>query len=258
MTAYNYAAALITVTDTETTVLRHIYENWKELRFDKDNQTYYEATFVRNGKSYKVVTAQQNEMGMTAGAVLSMKLIEHFRPRYLIMPGIAAGVALEHVEEQIYGDVVAADVIWNYSAGKFVSPDKADIKFGELGFIPRPTVVKMKDEIKEYVLKAAQSEENQCHVYIGLMASGSAVIANSEILNKQIRSQFQHTAGLDMEAYAVAYAAENAIEPKPDAIIVKSVCDYADSRKSDKYQKFAAYTSSEFAKLLLEKFLPLD
>ena len=26
---------------------------------------------------------------MTAGAVLSMKLIEHFRPRYLIMPGIA-------------------------------------------------------------------------------------------------------------------------------------------------------------------------
>ena len=117
MTAYNYAAALITVTDTETTVLRHIYENWKELRFDKDNQTYYEATFVRNGKSYKVVTAQQNEMGMTAGAVLSMKLIEHFRPRYLIMPGIAAGVALEHVEEQIYGDVVAADVIWNYSAG---------------------------------------------------------------------------------------------------------------------------------------------
>ena len=85
-----------------------------------------------------------------------------------------------------------------------------------------------------------------------------ATIANSEILNKQIRSQFQHTAGLDMEAYAVAYAAENAIEPKPDAIIVKSVCDYADSRKSDKYQKFAAYTSSEFAKLLFEKFLPLD
>lgn len=258
MTAYNYAAALITVTDTETTVLRHIYENWKELRFDKDNQTYYEATFERNGKSYKVVTAQQNEMGMTAGTVLSMKLIEHFRPRYLIMPGIAAGVALEHVEEQIYGDVVAADVIWNYSAGKFVSPDNADIKYGELGFIPRPTVVKMKDEIKEYVLKAAQSEENQCHVYIGPMASGSAVIANSEILNKQIRSQFQHTAGLDMEAYAVVYAAENAIEPKPDAIIVKSVCDYADSRKSDKYQKFAAYTSSEFAKLLFEKFLPLD
>lgn len=94
MTAYNYAAALITVTDMETTVLRHIYENWKELRFDKDNQTYYEATFERNGKSYKVVTAQQNEMGMTAGAVLSMKLIEHFRPRYLTMPGIAAGVAL--------------------------------------------------------------------------------------------------------------------------------------------------------------------
>ena len=258
MKEYDYAAALITVTDTETTALRHIYEDWQELRLENDNQIYYTADFERDGKLYHVVTAQQNEMGMTASAVLSMKMITHFRPRYLIMPGIAAGVAMENQEEQIYGDVIAANVIWNYSAGKFVSPDKANIKFGELGFIPRPTVVKMKDEIMQYVLKAAASPENQCHVYVGPMASGSAVVANSEMLNKQIRSQFRHTAGLDMEAYAIAYAAKNAFDPKPEAIVIKSVCDYADHRKSDKYQKFAAYTSSEFAKLLYEKFLPLD
>lgn len=257
MSNYDYSVALISVTDTETIAVMNMYDSWKELRFDNDEQIYYEAEFLSGVKRCKIVTARQNEMGMTAGAALSMKVIEHFRPRYLIMVGIAAGVAFEHIEEQIYGDVIVADTIWNYSSGKFVAPERADIRFGEIGFIPRPTIIEMDKNIRKYIETAAASEENQCHVYIGPIASGSAVVANSEMLNKQIRSQFQHTAGLDMEAYAIMYAAKNATKPKPTAIVIKSVCDYADSRKSDEYQKFASYTSCEFSKLLYEKYLPM-
>lgn len=54
------------------------------------------------------------------------------------------------------------------------------------------------------------------------------------------------------------YAAENAAQPQPYALVIKGVSDYADDEKSDDYQKFAAYTSAEFAKLLYEKFLPLN
>ncbi len=46
-------------------------------------------------------------------------------------------------------------------------------------------------------------------------------------------------------------------DPQPKALIIKRVCDFADNEKSDKYQKFAAYTSCEFAKLMYEKYLPL-
>lgn len=258
MTGYNYDVALISVTDIETAAVMQMYADWHEKAFDDDGQLYFETSFSRVGIPRRVVTAKQNEMGMTAGATLSMKLIEHFRPRYLIMVGISAGVANSEIEQQIYGDVVVADVIWNYSAGKFVSPEKADIKFGEVGFIPRPTVIKMKPELIPYINAASQSAENQCHIYMGPMASGSAVVANSEVLDKQIRSQFRHTAGLDMEAYAIMYAAENATKQRPIPIIIKSVCDYADSRKSDQYQKFAAYTSCEFAKLLYENYLPFE
>ncbi len=106
--------------------------------------------------------------------------------------------------------------------------------------------------------EAAASEENQCHVHIGHMASGSTVVASQEVLNKQVRSQFPHTAGLDMESYAVMYAAANATRPRPGALVIKSVSDYADGEKSDDYQKFAAYTSAQFAKLLYERFLPLS
>lgn len=88
------------------------------------------------------------------------------------------------------------------------------------------------------------------------LASGSAVVANSELVDMQIRSQFDETIGLEMEAYGVVYAAAHAIEPRPYAIIAKSICDFADSRKDDNYQKFAAYTSCEFVKNLCLYFLP--
>ena len=51
---------------------------------------------------------------------------------------------------------------------------------------------------------------------------------------------------------------QNATTPRPKSLVIKSVCDYANNEKSDQYQKFAAYTSCEFAKLLIEKFLPAD
>lgn len=257
MRNYTYHAALLTVTDTEEAGLRTQYRDWKKIAFSGDRQDYYETTFTRDGQVCRIAAARQREMGMTAGATLSMKLIEHFRPKYLIMVGLAAGVAQTEMVEQLYGDVIVADIVWNYTAGKFVSPDNAEIRLGDLGFIPRPTALKLDPKIAACVRRAAQSPENQCHVHIGPMACGSSVVANSEILEKQIRSQISHTVGLDMESYAVAYAAENATEPRPYPIIIKSVCDYADSRKDDRFQKFAAYTSAEFAKLLYEKFLPL-
>lgn len=256
METYQYGVALITATSMETAAVMQMYD-WREINFDNDMQTYYETQFMRDNTFYKVVTTQQNAMGMTAAAALSMKLIEHFRPRYLIAVGIAAGVALKDVEEQIYGDVVVADEIWDYSTGKFVSPEESEIRYGNIGFLPRPAVIRMQPELRKYVETAAKSKENQCHVFIGAMATGSAVVANREILDKQIHSQFRHTAGLDMEAYGIAYAAENATAPRPAPIVIKSVSDFADSHKNDQYQKFAAYTSVEFARLLFEKYLPM-
>ena len=256
MSEYHTAVALIVVTDTEETAVKHMY-NWMPHTFEGDAQPYYEACFTRNGKEHRVVYARQNEMGMVAAAVLASKIISHYLPHYLIMVGLAADIARSDVAEQIYGDVNVADLVWNYAAGKFVPTDRADIHYGNVGFIPRPTMIRMREEVRPFVEAAAASPENQCHVHIGPMACGTAVVANSEVLEKQVRSQMQCTVALDMESYAIVYAAENAIMPQPVPLIIKSVCDYADAQKSDQYQKFAAFTSCEYAKLLYEKFLPL-
>lgn len=253
---YQTDVALLSVTTTEFKGVMH-FHSWHATVFNGDDQIYDTATFERDGAEHTLVHAKIGEMGMTAAAATAMKVIYTFRPRYLIMVGIAAGIVQEKLEDQRYGDVIVPDVVWNYSAGKFVSPDMAKISFGGLGFLPRSSSESIPEEILPYLRKAVASEDNPCHAYIGPMACGSTVVANRELIEKQIYSQYQRTAGLDMESYAVVYAANHASEPRPAPIIVKSVCDFADNTKSDEYQRFAAYSSCEFAKFLYEKILPM-
>lgn len=257
MKEYKTDVALLSVTTTEFRAVTHFHA-WRAKTFSGDDQIYDISTFERDGRQCSLVHAKINEMGMTAAAATAMKVIYTFRPRYMIMVGIAAGVVKDDLEDQRYGDVIVPDVVWNYAAGKFVSPEKAVIRYGDLGFLPRSTSESIPEEIMPYLRRAIESEENPCHAYIGPMACGSTVVANRELLEKQIYTQYQHTAGLDMESYAVVYAANHASDPRPTPIIVKSVCDFADSRKSDEYQRFAAYSSCEFAKFLYEKILPME
>lgn len=252
---YKIFAALIYVTDTEEESVMRMYD-WQEKRYEFDDQLYYEATTTTvNGEKRLIIAARQNEMGMTAAATLSTKIIERLRPKYLIMPGIAAGVQKEGHEDQMMGDVILANSVWNYSNGKYVSPHEAEIVFGDIGFVSRPTMIKVEEALNDIFQKAISSEKNECYVHLGPLASGSAVVANRSVLDKQITGQFSYTQGLEMEAYGIAYAAKNATYPKPLAIIAKSICDFADNRKDDRYQKFAAYTSCTFVKYLIEDVL---
>jgi nucleoside phosphorylase len=52
--------------------------------------------------------------------------------------------------------------------------------------------------------------------------------------------------GLEMEAYAIFQAAHLAREPRPKVLIAKSVSDFANSRKNDDAQQYAAFTSARF------------
>jgi nucleoside phosphorylase len=55
----------------------------------------------------------------SAAGVLSMKMIEYFRPKYLAMTGILAG--MRGGSEP--GDIVAADPSWDYGSGKRARQD---------------------------------------------------------------------------------------------------------------------------------------
>ena len=255
MNGYRSYAAIVYVTQTEAQAVMRMFD-WHKLRIPDDDQLYHEAFILRDGKRLRVISAQQDEMGMTASAALTMKMIFHFAPEYVVMPGIAAGTGmLKSPDRQEYGDVLLADSVWNFANGKFVSPHKAEITFGEIGFLPRPSMLKITGDYMKPVTDYIRSDRNEFYVHYGPLATGTAVVANLSILEKQVISGYEETEGVEMEGYGVAYAAAHACEPKPHVIIAKSVCDFADEKKDDSYQKFAAYTSCGFIKDLLETVL---
>lgn len=85
------------------------------------------------------------------------------------------------------------------------------------------------------------------------MASGAAVIADGD-RTKEIGDQHRQLLAIDMESYAVFAAATEAPEPRPTAISLKSICDFGDGNKDDRYQRYATYTSARVTAALFAMF----
>lgn len=58
-----------------------------------------------------------------------------------------------------------------------------------------------------------------------------------------------------MESYGVCFASRAISAETVKHIIIKSVSDKADKAKNDGYQKYASFTSAQFAKYLIENIL---
>lgn len=162
---FECTAFIITAVEVETESNKRYYPSWKRVIVSGDRQAHYETFFEKDGERYRIVTAQQSVMGMTAATVLTMKAIETFKPKYVIMSGVAAGTGDE--AKQIYGDVIVPDVIWDYSTGKFVGPDETEIRFGDLGFLPRPRSV----YIDENIIKLITIEALLSRIKINILIS---------------------------------------------------------------------------------------
>ncbi len=193
-------------------------------------------------------------MGMASATTLSTKMIEHFKPKYLIMVGIAAGIG----KDKNLGDIIIPSEVWNYSSGKYVESKNGQEAM--LSFLPDPVSIPLETTIREIVAQdfkerlfkikseADGAPDNDLKVVIGPMACGAAVVANKDIVEELIKKHHRKTVGLDMESYGIFFAAKNAVVTGTIPICVKSICDFADVDKDDSAQKYAAFTSTLFVK----------
>jgi CheY-like chemotaxis protein len=94
-------------------VLKLPYE-WKQKRFRGDPLTYYFGSIHRPDGNISVVTVSPNKKGMPSSAVVASKLALMFRPKYLVMLGICAGIK----NKCNLGDVIVADPTWDWGSGK--------------------------------------------------------------------------------------------------------------------------------------------
>jgi nucleoside phosphorylase len=231
---------------------------WEKKVVPGDDTIYHHGRFSRENVSLSVVACCADGMGMQAATALSMKLITNYRPRYLGIVGIAAGV------NGNFGDVLIADQSWDYNSGKsvykYLFGDRFPF-FGRIVFEPAPDPIPSSPLLRAKlgvfemtnveILKSIKAKwhgdvpEWPLKTQRGPMGSGASVLENRPLIN-EIKRRNRKLIGVEMETFGVFTAARLSSAPKPYAFSMKSICDFGDYRKADDWQSYAAFTSAQY------------
>lgn len=255
---------LLTATPIETEAVLQLGVDWKKICISNDSSIYRYTTFESSKGPINIIHSQQLEMGMTAAASLTTKAIITFHPKCIIMTGIAAGLD----NSLKLGDIIVGTDIWDYGSGKYKGEDggngveKTVLHPDAKHIAPITSIIdKLISEKYDVILDQIKSNytkhpiHENLHIHFGPIACGPAVVASESVVQIQVKAHSRKTIGLDMESYGVCFAAQHAQSQIIQSIIIKSVSDLANSNKSDDAQPYAAYTSAQFAKYLIENCL---
>ncbi|WP_416865762.1 MAG: hypothetical protein ACMVP2_26025 [Imperialibacter sp.] len=228
--------------------------DWRPFKLSNDPTEYYHGELKIEEKKFSLIAASAPQMGMVAASTLTMKLIHSFRPKYVVMTGIAAGIR----GKSNYGDILISELAFDYTSGKATkdsnSKEVFQPDFKSIGLsrdlLECATSCRGNRSFLDGIKNDWVGDSTPSHslnVHIGPIASGGSVVENTSIL-ETITEHSRKLIGIDMETYGVYYAANNCSKPKPKGVIsIKSVSDFADLEKSDNHQNYASYTSANYA-----------
>jgi len=250
--------------DRELEAVLRLPCKWKELKIENDSTIYYKGLITNNNnKPLSILAASSSRMGMSASASLTTKICMTFRPKYIFMTGITAGIE----GKCKLGDILIADPAWDWGNGKLTID-----KEGTPVFKSSPNQINIKRKYKELLKKISvnrdyvdkiknewNGEESSeiLSVHIGPVASG-AVVLEDPFIAESIKNQHRDLLGIEMEIYGMMLATECLPDPQPVSIAFKSACDFADPNKNDKWQKYAAYTSASFVFNFIKDYIEVS
>jgi nucleoside phosphorylase len=198
----------------------------------------------------RIAIASQTRMGMVDASILTLKAIYKFKPIYIVMTGICAGIR----DSLNLGDIVIADEVFDYGSGKLVG-SRLHPDYHYVSMHPSLTALFNDFRMKRDILHSIQSAWDMdsgkpktiLAAQLGPMASGAAVVASEKAV-KGILSHKRKLLSVDMEAFGVAQAAFNMLEGATRFIICKGVSDYAEEGKDDSCREYSAFVSALFIK----------
>jgi nucleoside phosphorylase/CheY-like chemotaxis protein len=256
---YKSFLCIISAIDLELDSVLRTNWGWNHYPTSFDNAIYYKGEINHEDSPKIVYAASAARMGMTSTAILAMKMIQSFRPKYIAMTGIAAGTP----GKAKFGDVIVADPSWDYGSGKILNNSS------EFLFHPTPHQISLTPNLRSKFKLFRENREiladikhqwhgekpdNELSVLIGPLASGASVVADGITISK-VKMQHKELLGIEMETYSIFAVAEESTEPRPQAFSMKSVVDFGDGSKDDRFQRYGAYTSAQAMKYFVENYL---
>lgn len=237
---------------------------WETERRDNGQTVSFRSFQGTQGGELRVAVLWAPAMGGPAAVGAIAPLVEAYKPRCLAMCGVCAGRkgAVE------LGDVIVADVLWDYDQGK---AERTVTDSGD-------TVERVLGRRLSYLLKARwrrraaepfsppdagpwlklrprasqDQPEKPFRVHVGPLATGTKVQRGPGIFERLVQEDYK-VLGLEMEAAALAAFAH---EHELPHLVMKGVMDFANSAKNDLFKAFAARASAECLVAFLREVLP--
>lgn len=243
---------IITAVQDEYHALDTLPICWNDIRIPNDPLIYSKGE-LSSGKT--VLRVKLPEMGMSAASHVTTRIIELFEPESVVMTGICGG----NKEEVALGDVIVAERTWDYGSGKIKKGECGEITFSALpNQIGIDTILRSDIERNSNIISNIYTDWNMKNndnksssIKIGAITTGSAVVANRDVIDSVIEPQYRKVLGIDMETYGVYFACEKSGK-NIKFVSIKAVSDLADAEKDDSYHDYCSYASAKFAFDLIE------
>jgi nucleoside phosphorylase/xanthosine utilization system XapX-like protein len=243
--------AIVTALPMELQALLRHGGSWSMISPSEDSPRTFHICHTESGLSVLATCALG--MGQLNAALATKDIIQKWRPKKVVLVGIAGGLR----SDVQLGDVVVSEQIVDYELGKITTE----------GLEPRWSVYRS-DPILLDRLRNFQSSEWVNGIAIprpdervgvrpriihDVVLSGNKVIADERAAGA-LASVWKRAAAIEMEGAGIA-AALHQIKDAPPFIVIKGICDKADSKKGDEWQQYAAEAAAAFAMSFVQEML---
>ena len=219
----------------------------QKVQDDGEPLTYYVGTLPIPGeiRPFTVVVTQLIDIGNPDAAIATTKAIPRWRPRNVLMVGIAGGVK----DKASLGDVVVSQYAHYYEPAKLTpdGPEHRDRQFNsDLMLYARAQHYEAADW-KGQIDSARPDtggDTKMPEVKFGPIACGEIVVADLDEL-ENIRQRCPKMVAVAMEGAGVAKAVLSAGNP-PRYLEIRGISDYAGPDKNDGWHDYAANAAAAF------------
>jgi len=242
--------AIITAIKVERLAILKAFEiDESRDRVRRGSRTYWrKRLLLQDGKFYEIVVAQLLDMANVNAAILTNDMLHHWNPAAVLMVGIAAAAKPEN--RKLLGNLVIGREVYYYETSKVT----ANGKLPEPKYIPVDST--LLDRVQalpgsDYPILSTRPDgtDTRPEIEIGVIASGDKVIADAA-KRDAIAAANRKIMAIEMEGYGVISAAWQSFD-QVRCLVIRSLCDYADSNKHDQWHAYAAAAAAGFTKYFL-------
>lgn len=264
-----YDAAIVTALDKELAPHLNRFEHDPSKHFSGAREFGFRD---KSGAMRRGVMFAIGKSGQASAASYTQSILSYYRPKIALMSGFCGGIKAKKVN---IGDLIVFESALDWDYGKWQEveqtdrggtvketvfhsrPDPVSIAGEPIHLVGRDMVANgLKDKAallqKFRVLEKGALQDFAVH--LGPVASGSAVVANDEIVGK-IRGLNESIVGVDMESFGFYYACRRTHVRKPAFVCMKAVADHSNGNKGDEYHATCSEISANaVAEILTTKW----